>query len=73
MANFDFISFAAVALAVGGLAAVVWEVLAKDPHSLLEMVTDSRRFAESPVARDMVSGRRSEATPVAKLQPRAAA
>jgi hypothetical protein len=73
MVSFDFISFAAVALAVGGLAAVLWEVLAKDPHSLLEMVTDSRRFAEIPVARATVSGRRSEAAPVANLHPHAAA
>ena len=73
MGNFDLISFAAIALAVGGLAAVLWEVLAKDPHSLLEMVTDSRRFAETPVARAAVSGRRSEAVPVASLHPRAAA
>jgi len=76
MGNLDFVTFAAVALAVGGLAAVLWEVLAKDPRSLLEMVTDSRRFAESPVARETTpAGRRSEATaaPVASLRPHAAA
>lgn len=50
MANFDPITFAALALAVGGIAAVLWEILAKDPHSLLEMISDSRRFAEAPLA-----------------------
>jgi hypothetical protein len=75
MTNLDFVTFAAVALAVGGLAAVLWEILAKDPHSLLEMVTDSRRFAETPVARETASGRRSEGTavPVTDLRPHAAA
>jgi hypothetical protein len=47
MASFDFITFAALALAVGGLAAVLWEILVKDPRSLFEMTTDSRRFAEA--------------------------
>jgi hypothetical protein len=49
MASFDFITFAALALAVGGLAAVLWEILVKDPRSLFEMTADSRRFAEAPL------------------------
>lgn len=48
----DLISLAAVALVVGGLAAVLWEILAKDPRSLIEMATDSRRFAEAPLTTD---------------------
>lgn len=50
MASFDPITFAALALAVGGLVAVLWEILARDPRSLAEMITDSRRFAETPLA-----------------------
>ena len=50
MANLDLVTFAVVALAVGGLAAVLWEVVVKNPRSLLEMVDDSRRFAEAPLA-----------------------
>ncbi len=50
MASFDPITFAVLALAVGGIAAVVWEILAKDPHSLFEIISDSRRFAEVPLA-----------------------
>ena len=50
MASFDLITFVVLALAVGGLAAVLLEVLMKDPRSLVEMTTDSRRFAETPVA-----------------------
>jgi hypothetical protein len=50
MASFDLITFAALAFAVGGLAAVLWEVLAKNPRSLVEMITDSRRFAEAQLS-----------------------
>lgn len=50
MASFDFVSLAAVVLVVGGLAAVLWEILVKDPRSLIEMAADSRRFAETPLA-----------------------
>jgi hypothetical protein len=50
MASFDPITFGTLALAVGGLAAVLWEILARDPRSLVEMITDSRRFAEAPLA-----------------------
>lgn len=50
MTSFDFVSLAAVVLAVGGLAAVLWEILAKAPGSLMEMAVDSRRFAEIPLA-----------------------
>lgn len=63
MASFDPITFAVLALAVGGIAAVVWEILAKDPHSLFEMISDSRRFAEAPLAgRENVPARRSADT-----------
>jgi hypothetical protein len=58
MASFDFVNLAAVALVVGGLAAVLWEILVKDPRSLLEMASDSRRFAEAPLV--------DEATPTAR-------
>lgn len=50
MASFDLITFAVLALAVGGLAAVLWEVLVKAPRSLVEIATDSRRFAEASLA-----------------------
>jgi len=50
MASPDFITFAVLALAVGGLAAVLWEVLVKAPRSLVEMIIDSRRFAEASLA-----------------------
>jgi hypothetical protein len=50
MASPDFITFAVLALAVGGLAAVLWEILVKAPRSLLEMIIDSRRFAEASLA-----------------------
>jgi hypothetical protein len=50
MASLDLITFAALALAVGGLAAVLWEILVKDPRSLIEMTIDSRRFAEASLA-----------------------
>lgn len=50
MASLNLITFAVLALAVGGLAAVLWEILAKNPRSLIEMATDSRRFAEAPLA-----------------------
>lgn len=49
MASFDLVNLAAVVLVVGGLAAVLWEILAKNPGSLLEMASDSRRFAEAPL------------------------
>ncbi len=65
MASFDFVNLAAVVLVVGGLAAVLWEILAKDPRSLLEMVSDSRRFAEAPLADDTPrAARRTNGTAV---------
>lgn len=77
MASFDLVSLAAVMLAVGGLAAVLGEVLAKDPGSLLEMMSDSRRFAEAPLAGDTppAAGRKAKtAEPAANLNhPRIAA
>jgi hypothetical protein len=63
MSSFDLVNFAAVALVVGGLAAVLWEILAKDPRSLLEMMSDSRRFAEAPLATDVApKAHRTEGT-----------
>jgi hypothetical protein len=77
MASFDFVSLAAVALVVGGLAVVLWEILAKDPRSLVEMAVDSRRFAEAPLATDTPrAARRTDgtATPAANAnRPRLAA
>ena len=46
MDSFDLVDFVAVALMVGGLAAVLGEILVRSPRSLLEIMTDSRRFAE---------------------------
>lgn len=63
MASFDLIYFAAAALMVGGLVSVLAETLLKDPRSLLEMMEDSRRFAEVPVR---VEETRRPATPAAK-------
>ncbi|HKP25583.1 MAG TPA: hypothetical protein VJV39_17075 [Dongiaceae bacterium] len=63
MASFDFVTFAAVFLAVGGLAAVLWEILVKNPRSLVEMMIDSRRFAEASLAgEDNPPARRSADT-----------
>jgi hypothetical protein len=60
MAGLNLITFAVLALAIGGLAAVLWEILAKNPRSLIEMATDSRRFAEAPLAGEGTpQGRRS--------------
>ena len=65
MTSFDLVSAAAVLLTVGGLVAVLWEVLAKDPRGLLEMMNDTRRFAEAAPARHVAPlSRRS--TPAAK-------
>ena len=40
------LSLAVALFAVGGLAAVIVESLVKNPRGLLEMMDDSRRFAE---------------------------
>jgi hypothetical protein len=77
MASFDFVTLAAVVLAVGGLAAVLWEILVKDPRSLVEMALDSRRFAETPLAIETPrAARRTDGTtaPAANLnRPKLAA
>ena len=77
MASLNLITFAVLALAVGGLAAVLWEILVKNPRSLIEMATDSRRFAEAPLAGEQTpSARRSVNTSRAAAnanQPRLAA
>jgi len=49
MTGFDPINLAALVLAVGGLVAVLGELLVKDPRGLFEMMSDSRRFAEGPL------------------------
>jgi hypothetical protein len=78
MASFDLVNIAAVVLVVGGLAAVLWEILVKNPRSLIEMASDSRRFAEAPLMGDTAPvARRSTETvppPAANLnRPRLAA
>lgn len=50
MIPFDALNAAAVLTIVAGLAAVLWEILAKNPRALLEIADDSRRFAEAPLA-----------------------
>lgn len=55
MTGLDLITLAVAVLAVGGLAVVLGEALVKNPRSLLEMATDSRRFAEAPVAGEQVA------------------
>lgn len=66
MASFDLVTFAVAVLALGGLAAVLWEILVRSPRSLLEMMDDSRRFAEASLAQDRApaAARRSDHTPV---------
>lgn len=77
MASFDFVTLAAVVLALGGLAAVLWEILVKDPRSLIDMAVDSRRFAETPLATETPrAARRTDGTtaPAANLnRPKLAA
>jgi hypothetical protein len=51
MGTIDLLEFAAVAFVVCGLAFVVWEVVAKSPKGLIEMLTDVRGFAERPAPR----------------------
>jgi len=58
MTSFDLVVFAAVVLMVGGLVAVLWEILTRDPRALLEMMSDSRRFAEAPLAAEQVTAYR---------------
>ena len=41
--------YVAIALAVGGLAAVLWEIAAKHPRSFLDMLADTRSFAQAPL------------------------
>lgn len=54
--------YVAIALAIGALAALVVEVAAKRPRSFLEMMTDSRRFAERPLPAES----REQAVPSAR-------
>ena len=74
MGSFDLVTLAIAVLAVGGLAAVLLELLVKDPRGLLEMANDSRRFAEAPLAsKTAPAGRRPDgaALPAADLRPHA--
>lgn len=77
MASFDLVSFAAVLFVVGGLAAVLWEILVKSPRSLIEMANDSRRFAEAPLMGDAAPAARRSAKTAERAanlnQPRLAA
>lgn len=52
MVSLGSADYVVIALAVGGLAAVLWEIAAKSPRSFLELLTDSRAFAERPAAAD---------------------
>jgi hypothetical protein len=47
--------YVAIALAVGGLAAVLWEIAVKHPRSFLDMLADTRSFAEAAVPAPSVS------------------
>jgi hypothetical protein len=70
MGSFDLVTLAIAVLAVGGLAAVLVELLAKDPRGLIEMVSDSRSFAEAPLANTTAPERRrpnGAALPAANL------
>jgi hypothetical protein len=75
MASFDLVDFVAVALAVGGLAAVLGEILVRNPRSLLELMNDSRRFAEAPLAAEEIPTARRSAEPaeIVEDHPRLAA
>ncbi len=46
MNAFDAVDYAALVLALGGLAALVCEIAVRSPRSFLEIMTDARRFAE---------------------------
>lgn len=56
MLTFDLLQFAAVAFAVYGLVAVIWEIATKSPRSFAEIARDTRAFATRPappaIARD---------------------
>ncbi|HEV8389791.1 MAG TPA: hypothetical protein VGQ35_08100 [Dongiaceae bacterium] len=70
MPSFDLVTLAVLIVAVGGIAAVLGEILAKDPRSLLEIATDSRRFAEAVVQNDTPGAARRSvgvAAPAANL------
>lgn len=43
------LGFVALALALGGLVAVVLEIVLRNPGSFLELAQDSGRFARAPV------------------------
>jgi hypothetical protein len=64
MMSFALLGATAVVLMVGGLAAVLAELLKKDPRALLAMMDDSRRFAEAPLAAPAATPR-DAATPAA--------
>jgi hypothetical protein len=70
MASFDAINLTVLVLAVGGLVAVLGELLMKEPRGLFDMIIDSHRFAEGPVADEAPRGARrtvGTATPAANL------
>jgi hypothetical protein len=77
MTSFDPTNLAVLVLAVGGLAAVLGQLLVKDPRGLFEMLSDSRRFAEAPLAGDaprMAQRTVGTATPAANVnRPKLAA
>lgn len=60
MITLDLFQFIAAAIAMCGLAVVVWEIAVKDPRSFREIASDVRGFAERPAA---PSTERAEAAP----------
>ncbi|MBX6322197.1 MAG: hypothetical protein IRY94_10245 [Rhodospirillaceae bacterium] len=63
MDAFDVAGYAALALALVALAAVVLEIAVKSPRSFLEMMTDTRRFAEPARPRSTVHALPAGAAP----------
>lgn len=73
MMSFALLGAAAIVLMVGGLAAVLAELLRKDPRGLIEMMDDSRRFAEAPLAAAPRDTAAPAAAPAPAERPRLAA
>ena len=74
MMSFALLGATAVVLMVGGLAAVLAELLRKDPRALLAMLDDSRRFAEAPLAAPAATSREAAAPAAPQAErPRLAA
>lgn len=66
MITVDLLSFVAAALAVCGLAAVAWEIAARDPRLFRDIIDDTRGFAERPLPAEPgeeAAGKKSAAAP----------